>query len=108
VLINCANNNIVAPTLSSATLNGMTLNVTGTFNAATANVPYILEFFANPTGDAEGRIFLGMITVTPLVTGSQSFFFSVASSTFATNPLITATLTDSLGDTSPFSNGVTA
>jgi titin len=108
VLINGGNNNIAAPTLSMATLNGTSLNVTGTFNAATANVPYILEFFANPTGDSEGRIFLGMITVTPLVAGSQSLFFSVASSTFTTNPLITATLTDSTGDTSPFSNSVTS
>jgi parallel beta-helix repeat protein len=70
-----ANNNIVPPTLSSATLSGTTLTVTGNFTAPTANVSYVLEFFANPSGDAEGKIYLGSLTVTPTTTGTQLFTF---------------------------------
>ncbi len=103
-----ANNNLVAPTLTSASVSGTTLTVKGTFNAATANVPYVLEFFANPAGDAEGKIYLGSMTVTPTSTGTQSFTFTTTTSVTGTDPLITATLTDNLGDTSAFSNGVTA
>jgi hypothetical protein len=87
---------------------GTTLTVNGTFNAPTANVTYVLEFYANPTGDAEGKLFLGFLSVTPTSTGTQSFTFSTTTSAPATNPVITTTLTDSTSDTSSFSNGVTA
>jgi hypothetical protein len=102
-----ANNNIVAPTLSSAKLSGSTLTVTESFTAPTANVNYVLEFFANPTGDAEGKIYLGSLTVTSATTGAQSVTFTATTTVTGANPLITATLTDNVGDTSPFSNGVT-
>ncbi len=100
-----ANNNIVAPTLSGATLSGSTLTVTGSFTAPTANVTYVLEFFANLSTDPEGRIYLGSLSVTPTTTGTQNFTFTTTYT--GTDPLITATLTDNLGDTSTFSNGVT-
>ena len=102
-----ANNNIVAPTLSTATLSGSTLTVKGTFTAPTANVSYVLEFFANVSGDAEGKIFLGFLTVTPTTTGTQYFTFTTTTSVTGTNPVITSTLTDNTGDTSQFSPGVT-
>jgi titin len=102
-----ANNNLAAPTISTATLVSGTLTVTGTFNAPTANVSYVLEFFANPSGDAEGKIFLGSLTVTPTSTGTQTFTFSTTTTVTGTYPLITATLTDGGGDTSSFSNGAT-
>jgi hypothetical protein len=108
VLAAGANNNIVAPTLSTATLSGTVLNVTGTFNAPTANVPYILEFFVSPAGDPEGKIYVGKLTITPPSTGTQSFTFKVSTSAASATTLITATLTDSIGDTSIFSNGVTS
>jgi hypothetical protein len=102
-----ANNNIVAPTISTATLSSGTLTVTGTFTATTTN-PYVLEFFANSSGDAEGRIYLGSKTVTPSSTGTVNFTFTTTNtSQLGTYPLITATLTDATGDTSEFSNGVT-
>jgi carbon storage regulator len=63
VLSSGANNNVTAPTLTTATLSGSTLTVQGTFTAPTANVPYVLEFFANPTGDAEGKVYLGSKTI---------------------------------------------
>jgi hypothetical protein len=106
-LTNGANNDIAAPSLSLATISGSTLTVTGTFTAATANVSYVLEFFANPSGDAEGKIYLFSKTVTPTITGPQTFTFSTTTSVTGANPLITATLTDNTGDTSEFSGGVT-
>jgi hypothetical protein len=102
-----ANNNLAAPTISTAMLSGTTLTVTGTFTAPTANVSYVLEFFANPTGDPEGKIYLGSKTVTPTTTGSIPFTFTVTTSVTGTDPVITATLTDASVDTSAFSGGVT-
>ncbi len=101
-----ANNNIAVPSISSAMITGSTLTVRGSFMAATANVSYVLEFFANPTGDAEGKIYLGALTVKPTSTGTQSFTFTTTTSVTGTSPLITATLTDSSGDTSEFSPGI--
>jgi hypothetical protein len=102
-----ANNSIAAPTISSATLSGGTLTVTGGFTAATANVSYVLEFFANPSGDAEGKIYLGSLTVTPTSTGTNTFTFTTTTSVTGTDPIITATLTDGAEDTSAFSSGTT-
>jgi hypothetical protein len=80
--------------------------VTGAFNAPTANVTYVLEFFANPTGDPEGKIYLGAKLVKPASTGTTSFTFTTTTTVTGTDPVITATLTDVSGDTSAFSNGV--
>ncbi|HLJ93999.1 MAG TPA: hypothetical protein VKU02_12505, partial [Gemmataceae bacterium] len=103
-----ANNNLAAPVLSTATYNSTTqmLTVTGKFTAPTGSVPYVLEFFANPTGDPEGQVFLGRIVVTPKAAGTRSFTFKVTTSVVVSDPLITATLTDATGDTSAFSVGV--
>jgi hypothetical protein len=100
-----ANNNVAAPSLTSATLVGSTLTVTGTFDAPMANVPYRLDFYANPSGDAEGKIYLGDLTMTPNSTGSQPFTFTVTTTVTGTDPLITATLTDNGDNTSAFSSG---
>jgi hypothetical protein len=103
-----ANNNLAAPSLNNpATLSGTTLTVTGTFNAPTANVTYVLEFFADPTGDPDGKVYLGAKLVKPVTTGTVAFTFTTTATVTGTNPVITATLTDNLGDTSAFSNGVT-
>ncbi len=108
-LIVGANHNLASPSLNSATfsISTQTLTVTGSFTAPTANVSYVLDFYANPSGDAEGKVYLGSSTVTPASTGTRSFTFTTTTSEPATYPLITATLTDNLGDTSAFSNGVT-
>src|SRR5581483_7263317 len=91
-----ANNNIAAPILSSAALSASTVLLHGTFTAQTANVSYVLEFFANPSGDAEGKYRLGSLTVTPTSTGTQNFNVNLTNSASGTNPLITATLTDNI------------
>ncbi len=106
-LSNGGNNNVAAPGLLTAVLSGSTLTVTGSFAAPTANVSYMLQFFANLSGDAEGQICLGSLTVTPTSTGTQNFSFTATTTVTGTYPRITATLTDASGDTSPFSNGVT-
>jgi titin len=103
-----ANNDVVAPVLTSALLGGTTLTVQGTFTTPKANVSYVLEFFVSPQGDAEGKIYLGRLVVKPTSTGTQSFTFTVTTTAATSTTLITATLTDSLGDTSAFSNGVTS
>jgi hypothetical protein len=111
-LSNGGNNNLAAPSLKSAKLHGhrhthTKLIVKGSFTPPTAKATYVLEFFANPTGDAEGQIYLGSLTVTPKNTRTHKFTFSTTTTVTGTNPLITVTLTDAAGDTSAFSNGVT-
>jgi hypothetical protein len=101
------NNALAAPSLDSATLNGSSLTVTGSFNSPSANNTYVLEFFANPSSDAEGRVYLGSLAVTSTNTNPQSFTFTTTTTATGTYPLITATLTDDSGDTSSFSSGLT-
>ncbi len=107
-LSNNGNNNLAAPSLLTATLVGNTLTVTGTFTTATTNVSYALDFYANSSTDPEGKVYLGSLTETPTSTGRQSFTYTTTTTVTGTYPLITATLTDNSGDTSPFSNGVTS
>jgi hypothetical protein len=89
------------------TLSDSTLTVTGNFTVPTANLSYVLQFFANLSGDAEGKICLGSLTVTPTTTGTQLLTFTTTTTVTGTYPLITATLTDDTADTSAFSSGVT-
>jgi hypothetical protein len=72
------------------------------------NVPYILEFFVSSAGDAEGKVYVGKLTVTPTSTGTQSFTFTTSTTAASSTTLITATLTDASGDTSAFSSSVTS
>jgi hypothetical protein len=104
-----ANNNIVAPTISTATLSSGTLSVTGTFTATVGDT-YALEFFADSTTNPQGRIYLGSLPVTATNTTQPFTFTTTNTSQLGTYPDITATLTDNfgVGDTSEFSNGVTA
>jgi titin len=101
-----ANNNLAAPKILSTTLSGTTLTVKGTFTATIAKATYVLEFFANNSGDAEGRSYLGSLTVTPTSTGPQSFTFIATDQVSGEYPVVAATLTDASGNTSVFSNGV--
>ncbi|MBC7708613.1 MAG: hypothetical protein H7203_01015 [Rhizobacter sp.] len=95
------------PLLTTATTAG---NVQGTLNS-TASGSYRLEFFANAACDAsgygEGRTFIGAQSVATDGSGNASF-----NATFAALPVaqsvVTATATDSLGNTSEFSACVSA
>ena len=81
--------------------------MTGTFDAPTTGGAYWLYFYANPSNDPEGKVFLGRLSVTPTSTGTQSFSFTTTTTVTGTDPLITATVTDDLNDTSAFSSGTT-
>jgi hypothetical protein len=98
-----ANNDVGPPFISSAILSGTTLTVKGIIVVFSGNVSYLLDFYANPSGDPEGKIYLGSLTVT----GTPNFTFTTTTSVTGANPLITATLTDDKGNTSAFSTGVT-
>ena len=95
------------PVIASVTAAG---NVQGTFNSK-ASGTYRLEFFANPSCDpsgyGEGKTFIGFQSVTTDSSGNASF-----NATFAALPagqsVITSTATDSAGNTSEFSQCVTA
>jgi hypothetical protein len=98
---NGGNNGITAPVLTSATLMGGNLQVQGTASSAPYGTPAKLEIFDNAVGDSpvEGRKSLGTVTLNSL----GAFNVTVPASSAS---LITVTLTDAGGDTSPFSNPV--
>jgi hypothetical protein len=106
VLSGSANGSLTPPSISSAKYASSSLTVTGSF-AAAATGSYVLEFYANPTGDAEGKVLLGPLTVPVTTPGTVPFTFSTTTSVPGTDPVITATLTDPAGDTSAFSSGAT-
>jgi hypothetical protein len=100
-----ANNNLAAPSLVEAViLSDNSVVIRGTLTAATTTGNYILDFYANPSGDPEGKVFLGSQT-TGVTPGTNEFAFSTTTSKLGSNLLITATLTDPSGNTSAFSNG---
>lgn len=92
------------PIINTVTIANNSATIMGSLNS-TANTTFRLEFFSNTTDDAsgfgEGATFLGFTNVTTNATGdvSYSVTFPVASSA----RVITATATDSAGNTSEFS-----
>jgi hypothetical protein len=94
---------LAAPTLSSVTSTASGVRVIGTYPGVLGEV-YSLQFFANsganPSGSFEGEIFLGTTTFTVNATGTFT-----ADLPFVVNggQVVTATATDSAGNTSEFS-----
>ncbi|MCS7049559.1 MAG: right-handed parallel beta-helix repeat-containing protein [Verrucomicrobiae bacterium] len=98
------------PVLLSATGDASSLTVAGTLNS-TILTDYVIEFFANSncdaTGFGEGAIPIGSTVVT--TDGNCLASFSVTLPVSVTNaPVITATATDPNGNTSEFSECITA
>jgi hypothetical protein len=93
------------PVLTAATEGSGRTNVAGTLKAA-PNSTYRIEFFANnhdPAGGiAEGQQFLGFVNATTDGSGNASFSV-VLNVPVAIGRLVTATATDSVGNTSEFS-----
>ena len=81
--------------------------ITGTFSG-TASKTYTLDFFANPVGDSparpQGRDYLGSIKV--LTDGTGDSVFSFYFTPIVGEPVVTATATDTAGNTSPLSSPV--
>ena len=104
------NNDQNFPVLAHAlTYNGST-EVIGTLNSA-ANSTYTVQFFDNPTADpsgyGQGKTLIGTTTVTTDSSGNASFSASFTTPVTA-GDAISATATDSSGDTSEFAQDVTA
>ncbi len=98
------------PVLSHAlTFQGSTI-IIGTLNSA-ADSTYTIQFFDNPTADpsgyGQGQTLIGTTTVTTDASGNASFQASF-SATVNAGDAISATATDSSGDTSEFAQDVTA
>jgi hypothetical protein len=96
------------PVLVSASTPGL---VTGTYNS-TPNSTFTLEFFANPSAAlgsppvSQGKDYLGSLKVTTDAAGNAPFSFSFTP--VPGEPTITATATDSAGNTSEFAAGLDA
>jgi hypothetical protein len=93
---------------TASVIDNNTTRITGTLLNARFNEAYKIEFFASPTGDAsffgEGNSFIDSRDVTTGPTGTASFSFAI-SNPFR-NRVITATATDSAGNTSEFSRWI--
>lgn len=99
-----ANNNQVAPVLTSADSTSGDLEVSGTLTSK-AKTTYILEFFASDLDDASGRYFLGSLTVTTNSSGVAAFTASLLTPPIGSD-FITATATDPSNNTSAFSAAI--
>ncbi len=98
------------PILSSALADPDSLILTGEFNGAPDST-FRLEFFSNtecdPSGSGEGETFLSYADVMTGAAGSVTFRHAIAG-IFPTGTIVTATATDEDGNTSGFSECVTA
>jgi hypothetical protein len=105
-----ANNLQNFPVLNSAVIVGSSTEVSGSLNS-TPNSTFTIECFANaaadPSGYGEGQRFIGRGVVTIDGSGNAAFDFVLAGAT-TPGEVITATATDSAGNTSEFSFGVVA
>ncbi|MFL6209512.1 MAG: beta strand repeat-containing protein, partial [Pyrinomonadaceae bacterium] len=105
-----ANNLQNFPVITAATVTGSTRNITGTLNS-TPGQTFTLEFYKNDacdvSGNGEGKTYIGSLTTDTTATdGNVSFTFHPA--TLNAGDIITATTTDDSGNTSEFSQCVTA
>jgi hypothetical protein len=88
------------PAISSAK-NGTTTTIMGKLNS-NPNKTYKVQFFSNPSGTDEGKVFVGQKSVTTDASGNASFTFKTAQKV-AKGKTITTTATDPAGNTSEFS-----
>lgn len=89
------------PTLSSAENSGGTTTVEGTLNSI-SNEAFMLRFFRNASNTDQGATFIGQENVTTNAQGDGDFTFSPDNKVLVGSN-ITATVTDSGGNTSEFS-----
>lgn len=101
------NNYLNHPVVTGVTFNATNTAIAGTFNSA-ASSTFTIEFFASPIGSGtfQGKTYLGNTSITTDVNGNATF--NVTAAATAAGQFITATATDSTGDTSEFSLPATA
>jgi hypothetical protein len=100
-----ANLNQAAPSLTSADVVNNKLNVTGSLTS-TPKKAFTIQFFANDSMDPSGQFFLGQMKVTTKANGTIDFVFKTTNLPPSGADFITATATDSKGNTSQFSLAV--
>ena len=88
------------PNLTSATFDDSGLTVEGGLNS-TPNKTFVVRFFSNPSGENEGKFFVGQKTVTTNANGKATYTFTVVAAPIGTQN-VTATATRA-GNTSEFS-----
>ena len=97
------------PVITSAVVSSGNVTVGGTLNS-TANSSFSVDLFSNvscnPSGNGEGLTYLGSVTVP--TDGTCNGSFSTSLPIPAGQTILTATATDSLGNTSEFSACFTA
>jgi parallel beta-helix repeat protein len=100
------NNDLAAPVLSSADVTTNT-TITGTYDG-TNDTLYQLDFYADapPAADAEAMTYLGSTSITG--TGSPAVFTVNLGAHLPAGEAVTATVTDSAGNTSQLSPGIAA
>jgi parallel beta-helix repeat protein len=89
------------PVLSSAVTSSGSTTIEGRLNS-TPDKTFTLQFFSNPSNDNEGRRFIGQQSVSTNSNGVASINFSPARAVLV-GQRITASATDSGGNTSEFS-----
>ena len=94
------NNSQAAPNLLSAVTSGGSLQIQGALQSI-PNSTFRIELFADPSGLEQGQTFLGFVVVTTNGSGQASFNVTLTASV-PVGTFVTATATDSLGDTSQF------
>jgi hypothetical protein len=98
------------PVLATATVEPSTISISGTLSS-TASSTFSLQFFSNatcdPSGFGEGEVYLGSSATSTNASGSASFGVTLAR-VVAPGSQITATATDSTGNTSEFARCVLA
>jgi hypothetical protein len=96
-----ANGNQAAPVLTSAARKPLGMQVVGILTSKPRST-FTLEFFANSVSEPSGRISIGKMAVKTTAAGTVSFTFLGQLPPIGAN-FITATATDSIGNTSEFS-----
>jgi hypothetical protein len=96
-----ANGNQTAPVLTSVQVLPLGALISGTLTSK-PNTTFTIEFFANPTGGASGRTFLGSLTVRTNAAGLAAFTYYGPLLPIGAH-FVTATATDAMGNTSVFS-----
>jgi hypothetical protein len=96
------------PVLTGFSINGSQLSVRGTFNGA-PNATFALDFYRNlevdPSGFGEGETYLGTTTVSTNAFGDATFTATLPAAETSLR-YVTATATDSVGNTSEFSRAL--
>lgn len=105
-----ANNLQNRPVLASVLSNGIATNIIGSLNS-TASTAFAIDFFVSPAYDStnfgEGKTYMGSTNVTTASNCSVDFNVTIQYPA-AGNQFVTATVTDSSGNTSEFSQYIRA